>query len=60
MKSNVIPLIPSTTETISLTSSAGISDVESLMNALAQGSRFEFAGQMVKEHLSTGGKRIRA
>ncbi|MGC6510195.1 MAG: polyprenyl synthetase family protein [Myxococcota bacterium] len=60
MKSNVIPLIPNTTETISLTSSAGISDVESLMNALAQGSRFEFAGQMVKEHLSTGGKRIRA
>ena len=60
MKSNVIPLIPNTAETISLTSSAGISEVETLMNALAQGARFEFAGQMVKEHLSTGGKRIRA
>lgn len=60
MKSNVIPLIPNSLETISLTSNDQISDVEDLMHALAQGKRGELAGQMVTEHLSTGGKRIRA
>lgn len=60
MKSNVIPLIPNASESISLKSDIGITDVETLMNALARGERREYAGYMVREHLSTGGKRLRA
>lgn len=34
--------------------------VEALMEGLAMGATNEFAGQMVREHLHTGGKRLRA
>ena len=44
----------------SLQSANGLQAVDSIMRRLASGERLERGGVMVQEHLSTGGKRIRA
>lgn len=40
--------------------SDGLDDVEALMASLATGSRLDRLGPIVREHLETGGKRLRA
>jgi len=47
-------------EPLGFGSDAGLGDVESMMTRLAVGPRLSRSGQMVQEHLSTGGKRVRA
>jgi geranylgeranyl pyrophosphate synthase len=47
-------------EPAGLRSLACMADVESLMTRLAVGTRLARSGMMVQEHLSTGGKRVRA
>ena len=57
--SNVIRL-PSQRDALDFFSDNSIEDVEHLMHFLARGERVEYTGEMVQEHLKTGGKRLRA
>lgn len=61
MKSNIISLFnDDSPDPDSLYCEYGLSQVESMMELLARGEHSDQAGKMVLEHLSTGGKRIRA
>jgi geranylgeranyl pyrophosphate synthase len=51
---------PEPPEPIGLADDAGLADVDALMTRLAVGPRLSRSGQMVQEHLATGGKRVRA
>lgn len=54
------PVTPVVTEGFHYGGGPELGDVEDLMLRAADGDHLERAGQMVREHLSTGGKRIRA
>ncbi len=47
-------------EPLGLADDFGLADVDALMTRLAVGPRLSRSGQMVQEHLATGGKRVRA
>jgi geranylgeranyl diphosphate synthase type I len=51
---------PEPTAPLGLADDAGLADVDALMTRLAVGPRLSRSGQMVQEHLATGGKRVRA
>ena len=51
---------PEPAEPLGLGDDAGLADLDALMTRLAVGPRLSRSGQMVQEHLATGGKRVRA
>lgn len=55
-----LPVSPVMTREDSIFCDGGLDLVEAMMGRLASGDRLDRAGVMVQEHLSTGGKRVRA